>query len=383
MQFSTTPTLEGQTIVEYCGVVTGEAILGANIFRDFFAGIRDIVGGRSGAYEKELRKAREIAFEELGSQARALGADAVVGIDIDYETVGQNGSMLMVSVSGTAVKNASMRRVFWLVAAALLLAGCTGEKGIVEKEGYQLDTRRQAQAAYPRIKVLVIHYTADDFDSSLATLTDKQVSSHYLVPAVPPRYNGKPRIWQLVPEQELAWHAGISAWRGATRLNDTSIGIELENRGWQKSAGVKYFAPFEPAQIQALIPLAKDIIARYHIKPENVVAHADIAPQRKDDPGPLFPWQQLAQQGIGAWPDAQRVNFYLAGRAPHTPVETASLLELLARYGYDVKPDMTPREQRRVIMAFQMHFRPTLYNGEADAETQAIAEALLEKYGQD
>ncbi|MDU3068319.1 MAG: heavy metal-binding domain-containing protein [Escherichia coli] len=97
MQFSTTPTLEGQTIVEYCGVVTGEAILGANIFRDFFAGIRDIVGGRSGAYEKELRKAREIAFEELGS-------DAVVGIDIDYETVGQNGSMLMVSVSGTAVK---------------------------------------------------------------------------------------------------------------------------------------------------------------------------------------------------------------------------------------------------------------------------------------
>ena len=92
MQFSTTPTLEGQTIVEYCGVVTGEAILG------------DIVGGRSGAYEKELRKAREIAFEELGSQARALGADAVVGIDIDYETVGQNGSMLMVSVSGTAVK---------------------------------------------------------------------------------------------------------------------------------------------------------------------------------------------------------------------------------------------------------------------------------------
>jgi len=258
-----------------------------------------------------------------------------------------------------------MRRVFWLIAVALLLAGCAGEKGIVEKEGYQLDTRRQAQAAYPRIKVLVIHYTADDFDNSLATLTDKQVSSHYLVPAVPPRYNGKPRIWQLVPEQELAWHAGISAWRGATRLNDTSIGIELENRGWQKSAGVKYFAPFEPAQIQALIPLAKDIIARYHIKPENVVAHADIAPQRKDDPGPLFPWQQLAQQGIGAWPD------------------TASLLELLARYGYDVKPDMTPREQRRVIMAFQMHFRPTLYNGEADAETQAIAEALLEKYGQD
>ncbi|BET40194.1 MULTISPECIES: heavy metal-binding domain-containing protein [Atlantibacter] len=104
MQFSTTPSLEGYAIVEYCGVVTGEAILGANIFRDIFAGIRDIVGGRSGSYEKELRKAREIAFRELEEQARGLGADAVIGIDIDYETVGKDGSMLMVSVTGTAVK---------------------------------------------------------------------------------------------------------------------------------------------------------------------------------------------------------------------------------------------------------------------------------------
>ncbi|ENT4820630.1 TPA: N-acetylmuramoyl-L-alanine amidase [Citrobacter farmeri] len=275
-----------------------------------------------------------------------------------------------------------MKTWLWLVALALLLTGCAGEKGIIDREGYQLDTRHQAQAAYPRIKVLVIHYTADDFDGSLATLTDKNVSSHYLIPAVPPLHRGKPRIWQLVPEQDLAWHAGISFWRGATRINDTSIGIELENRGWQKSAGEKYFAPFEPSQIQALIPLAKDIIARYDIKPQNVVAHADIAPQRKDDPGPLFPWQALAEQGIGAWPDAQRVTFYLAGRAPRAPVEMTSLLDLLARYGYEVKPDMTAREQQRVVMAFQMHFRPALWNGVADAETQAIAEALLEKYGQ-
>ncbi|MDX6914475.1 heavy metal-binding domain-containing protein [Pectobacterium carotovorum] len=104
MQLSTTPTLEGFTITEYCGVVTGEAILGANIFRDFFASIRDVVGGRSGAYEKELRKARQIAFKELQEQAADLGANAVVGIDLDYETVGKDGSMLMVTVSGTAVK---------------------------------------------------------------------------------------------------------------------------------------------------------------------------------------------------------------------------------------------------------------------------------------
>jgi uncharacterized protein YbjQ (UPF0145 family) len=104
MIISTTPTLEGKPIAEYRGLVTGEAILGANIFKDLFAGIRDIVGGRSGAYEQELAKARTIAIEEMTVAASALGADAVVGVDLDYETVGQGGSMLMVTASGTAVR---------------------------------------------------------------------------------------------------------------------------------------------------------------------------------------------------------------------------------------------------------------------------------------
>jgi uncharacterized protein YbjQ (UPF0145 family) len=101
---STTPSIEGRTILEYRGIVTGEAILGANVFKDLFAGIRDIVGGRSGAYEDELRKARAIALEELEAVAAQLGADAVIGVDLDYETVGQGGSMLMVTASGTAVR---------------------------------------------------------------------------------------------------------------------------------------------------------------------------------------------------------------------------------------------------------------------------------------
>jgi uncharacterized protein YbjQ (UPF0145 family) len=100
---STTPGIEGKRITRYCGIVTGEAILGANIFKDLFAGIRDIVGGRSATYERELRRARELALDELAQNAAALGANAVVGIDLDYETVGGQGSMLMVSVSGTAV----------------------------------------------------------------------------------------------------------------------------------------------------------------------------------------------------------------------------------------------------------------------------------------
>lgn len=277
-----------------------------------------------------------------------------------------------------------MKRFLTVMMLAMLLAGCAGEekKAVIEKPGYVLDTSRSAPAAYPRVKVLVIHYTADDFDGSLTTLTGQQVSVHYLIPAVPPLTRGKPRIWRLVPESELAWHAGVSFWRGATRINDTSIGIELENLGWQKSGGTKSFTPFEPTQIQALIPLAKDIIKRYNIEPQNVVAHSDIAPQRKDDPGPLFPWQALAQQGIGAWPDASRVAFYLNGRSPNAPIASYTLLDLLARYGYDVKPNMTRMQQMRVIAAFQMHFRSARYDGVADMESLAIAEALLEKYGQ-
>ena len=103
MLMSTTNTLEGKTVNTYRGVVTGEAILGANLFKDIFAGIRDIVGGRSAAYEQELQNARRIAFAEMEDKANRVGANAIIGIDIDYETIGANGSMLMVSVSGTAV----------------------------------------------------------------------------------------------------------------------------------------------------------------------------------------------------------------------------------------------------------------------------------------
>ena len=104
MIVSTTPSLEGKPITDYLGIVSGEAIMGANLFRDLFANIRDIVGGRSGAYEEELRKAREAAMEDMIAEATMRGADAVVGIDLDYEVVGQGGSMLMVSANGTAVK---------------------------------------------------------------------------------------------------------------------------------------------------------------------------------------------------------------------------------------------------------------------------------------
>lgn len=269
-----------------------------------------------------------------------------------------------------------------LLLLALLLAGCASEKGVVDRGDYRIDTNHPAQNAYSRARILVIHYTADDFAGSLTTLTGRDVSSHYLIPEIPPQRGGKPLVWALVPEDKLAWHAGVSYWRGSTRINDVSIGIELENQGYRVIGGDKRFYPFADEQLQALVRLARDVIQRHGIAPQNVVAHSDIAPQRKDDPGPLFPWQALAQAGIGAWPDPARVAFYLNGRPPMQPVDQASLLDLLARYGYEVTPQMTARQRERVISAFQMHFRPARYDGVADAQTQAIAEALLEKYGQ-
>ena len=104
MIMTTTTTIEGRPVREYLGIVTGEVIVGANIFKDLFASVRDIVGGRSGAYESTLRDARKTALDEASAEARALGADAVIGIDLDYEVLGQGGSMLMVTASGTAVK---------------------------------------------------------------------------------------------------------------------------------------------------------------------------------------------------------------------------------------------------------------------------------------
>jgi uncharacterized protein YbjQ (UPF0145 family) len=103
MLVTTTPNIEGKRITKYFGIVTGEAILGANVFKDVFAGIRDIVGGRSATYEKEMQRARDLALEEIQSKAQALGANAVIGVDLDYEVLGANNGMLMVSASGTAV----------------------------------------------------------------------------------------------------------------------------------------------------------------------------------------------------------------------------------------------------------------------------------------
>lgn len=271
-------------------------------------------------------------------------------------------------------------RLVLLLALTLLLSAC--HSALEQRNGYWVDTAHPAQGARPRIRVVVLHYTAEDFPASLATLTDREVSAHYLIPRQPPQQAGEAVIWQLVPESQLAWHAGPSFWRGATRLNDTSVGIEIVNQGYRRTLTGLQWQPFTAAQQRVLTVLLRDIIRRYGIAPENIVGHSDIAPQRKQDPGPLFPWQQLAQQGIGAWPEAATVQRYLAGQAADQPVSPERLLATLQRYGYDAATARTPESQRKLIAAFQMHFRPRDYRGLADAETLAIARALLARYGE-
>lgn len=267
-----------------------------------------------------------------------------------------------------------------LASLSMLAAACTTPT-LVNRGDYYADTSHPARSVDSRIRFLVMHYTEIGEAPSLRVLTQENVSAHYVVPDAPRTERGAPVVYQLVPESERAWHAGVSAWQGATELNGVSIGIENVNRGPIDTPHGRMWAPYPPAQVDAIVRLAKDIVARYRIPPTRVVGHSDIAPQRKIDPGPLFPWRALAKAGVGAWPDDETVAARLAGRPPKSLVDVRELQLKLARYGYDVATDgVLDDRTRRVFSAFQMHFRPTDYAGNPDAETDAIAQALLDKY---
>ena len=245
-----------------------------------------------------------------------------------------------------------------------LLAGCT-------TPGPRIDKSLNATGQASRVRFLVLHYTVADKPASIKILTQQQVSAHYLVTDDP-----QPTIYGLVDETRAAYHAGISSWKGYTQLNNSSIGIEIVNAGWKDTPQGRVFAPFPQSQIDALIPLIKDIVARHKIAPENVVGHSDIAPLRKQDPGPLFPWYQLAQAGLVVWPDANRVAavrqvFNIA--AP----DAVWFQKRLAQHGFALaQTGVFDQPTRTVIAAFQMKYRPANIAGEPDAETAALLEAL-------
>lgn len=268
----------------------------------------------------------------------------------------------------------------------LLLAGCSSShrdkpNKLIDRGEYKVDTNIPSVAQNTRVRFLVLHYTATDDAESLRLLTQGDVSAHYLVKTHPDNLDGKPIVLQLVPESERAWHAGVSYWHGRNSLNDTSIGIEIVNKGFTEKMLGRQWYPYNESQIQLIERLTKDIVERYNIDPTDVVAHSDIAPQRKSDPGPLFPWKRLAEQGIGAWPDDATVTKYIDGRNKNDLASVAIIQQALARYGYQIpQSGELDDETKHVIAAFQMHFRPQDFSGVPDVETEAIALALVEKY---
>ena len=225
-----------------------------------------------------------------------------------------------------------------------------------------------------RQKFIILHYTAGNRDSSLKTLTENEVSAHYMVSD-----NKSEPVYSLVNENKRAWHAGVSDWKGRNNLNDTSIGIEIVNDGDVSGT----FVPYKDFQIKEVAVLVKYLADKYEIPATNILGHSDIAPQRKSDPGPLFPWRELyTQYNIGMWYDNETKNNYereYETKLSMTPV--SDVQRELNKFGYGISiTGSWDKQTKNVIKAFQHHFRPSNYSGEMDVETFAILKALNEKY---
>jgi len=220
-----------------------------------------------------------------------------------------------------------------------------------------------------RIDILLLHYTGmTTEEEALARLVDRdsKVSAHYFV------YEDG-RIVQLVAEQQRAWHAGLSAWKGATDINARSLGIEIANPGHEFG-----YRDFPHPQIDAVIALCRDIVARHHIRRERVLAHSDVAPARKDDPGERFPWARLAAAGVGLWVEPVAITPGRTLSAGDHGAEVERLQRELARFGYALRiTRQYDDDTRMVVTAFQRHFRPERVDGLADPSTVETLRRVL------
>ncbi|EJF88445.1 hypothetical protein ME1_00616 [Bartonella vinsonii subsp. arupensis OK-94-513] len=307
---------------------------------------------------------------------------------------------------------------------------------------YQIDynSYRSVKSFNRRVRFLVMHYTSLNFKESVMALTGEKVSVHYLVPDPSEQTYREAgfkdmRIFNLVDENERAWHAGVSSWAEHSNLNDTSIGIEIVNLAtghsassekmyvetslkdmrvlksidkdenelqvgsWTKNRNVSstvlpferdyfftcqnedlIFPPYNPTQIDAVKELALNILQRYpDITPTDVVGHSDIAIGRKIDPGAAFPWKELYLAGIGAWYDEERKQHYQEQFCKNFPSKEDVLAKLKC-YGYDISIACSEIGYKNLIRAFQLHFRQENYDGILDVETAAIVYALVDKY---
>jgi N-acetylmuramoyl-L-alanine amidase len=218
-----------------------------------------------------------------------------------------------------------------------------------------------ARPAGAPVDFLILHYTGmPTAEGALARLCDPaaKVSAHYTI-------DEDGTVYRHVPEEKRAWHAGVSCWAGLRGLNDRSIGIELVNPGHEFG-----YRAFPEAQIAALIELARGILQRHRIPPARVLGHSDIAPERKMDPGELFPWPRLAAEGIGIWIEHPRLDLSRAIQVP-------DLQRDLAAIGYECRESgVLDEATRAAVAAFQRHFRPADVSGIPDGETAALAARL-------
>ena len=220
-----------------------------------------------------------------------------------------------------------------------------------------------------RPDMIVLHYTGMQFSQdAIMRLCEPaaRVSSHYVVVE-----NGS--IVQLVPEVKRAWHAGISSWGGDADINSRSIGIEICNPGHDFG-----YPEFPPRQIAAVITLCRSIMTRNIVRPENVVAHSDVAPSRKQDPGEKFPWKRLAQSGIGLWAEPVAITEGPALKPEDTGDKVTDLQKALTEYGYGVDINGTyDAATRDAVTAFQRHFRQAKVDGVCDTSTRETLRKVL------
>jgi N-acetylmuramoyl-L-alanine amidase len=252
----------------------------------------------------------------------------------------------------------------WFIVAAMV--GCIAQP--------KIDTRFHAESQDSRVQFIVLHYTEIDFARSLHRLTKEEVSSHYLINDQPPT------IYRLVDESQRAWHAGPSYWQGYTHLNSSSIGIEIVNAGNGGDPNATY-ANYPEGQIKQVIELVRDVERRHGVRPDRVLGHSDIQPLTKQDPGPRFPWHDLALAGLIVWPDPLAVADARAAYAQELP-PVLWFQRHLATHGFDVPQNgQLDQVTRSSLSAFQMKYRPARYDSVPDAETAALLEVCTRPGG--
>lgn len=248
------------------------------------------------------------------------------------------------------------------------------------------DTTYRAKGKNNRIKFIILHYTATTDKGGLKTLTKGQVSSHYLITT-----KDSSPIYNLVDEHDRAWHAGVSSFHTRHNINDTSIGIEISNLGLYDPrlsyeeygffVPYSHYCPYSQGQLKKVAYLLQKLIKKYNIKPTNILGHSDVAPTRKMDPGPKFPWEALYKKyHIGAWYNSYD-KYQFMDEKKYQKLSIRQIKREFKKYGYDINDTNTWDEaSSRVIYNFQAHFNPKNASGIMDLETYAILMALNKKY---